>query len=149
MARATTGAPADLFPGEPKFLTDVFQVITSARRVVRRITMERIVRRTATKFRFLLPLMMLGMAAAACSVATEQETTGEYVDSATISTKVKTKLASEGGMTLANQVKVETVKDVVQLSGFVPTEADRTKAEQIAWSVEGVRAVRNDIIVQP
>lgn len=106
-------------------------------------------RRTATKFRFLLPLMMLGMAAAACSVATEQETTGEYVDSATISTKVKTKLASEGGMTLANQVKVETVKDVVQLSGFVPTEADRTKAEQIAWSVEGVRAVRNDIIVQP
>jgi len=26
---------------------------------------------------------------------------------------------------------------------------DRTKAEQIAWSVEGVRGVENDIIVQP
>jgi osmotically-inducible protein OsmY len=38
---------------------------------------------------------------------------------------------------------------VVQLSGFVPSDADRTKAEQIAWSVEGVRGVENDIIVQP
>ena len=78
-----------------------------------------------------------------------QESTGEYVDSAAISTKVKTKLASDGSATLANQVEVETLKDVVQLSGFVPTEADRTKAEQIAWSVDGVRGVKNDIIVQP
>jgi len=84
-----------------------------------------------------------------CSVFSDQESTGQYVDSAAISTKVKTKLANDGGMTLANQVQVETLKDVVQLSGFVPSDADRTKAEQIAWSVEGVRGVKNDIIVQP
>src|SRR5215470_15593082 len=108
-----------------------------------------IVQKSAIKFRFLLPLMMLSVAAAGCSVNSGQESTGEYVDSAAISTKVKTKLASDGGMTLANQVKVETLKDVVQLSGFVPTESDRTKAEQIAWSVDGVRGVKNDIIVQP
>jgi osmotically-inducible protein OsmY len=107
------------------------------------------VRKTTDKFRFLLPLMMISIGAAGCSVNSGQESTGEYVDSAAISTKVKTKLASEGGMTLANQVKVETLKDVVQLSGFVPSETDRTKAEQIAWSVEGVRGVKNDIIVQP
>jgi hyperosmotically inducible protein len=107
------------------------------------------VRKVTDKFRFLLPLMMLSVAAAGCSVNEGQETTGEYVDSAAISTKVKTKLATDGGMALANQVKVETMKDIVQLSGFVPSEADRTKAEQIAWSVEGVRSVRNDIIVQP
>lgn len=105
--------------------------------------------KTATRFRFLLPLMMLTVAAAGCSVQSGQESTGEYVDSAAISTKVKTKLASDGSMALANQVEVETLKDVVQLSGFVPTEADRTKAEQIAWSIEGVRGVKNDIIVQP
>jgi osmotically-inducible protein OsmY len=93
--------------------------------------------------------MMLSAAAAGCSVNSGQETTGEYVDSAAISTKVKTRLATEGSMALANQVEVETMKDIVQLSGFVPTEADRVKAEQIAWSVEGVRGVRNDIIVQP
>lgn len=102
-----------------------------------------------SKFAFLLPLMMLSVGAAGCSVQQGQESTGEYVDSATISTKVKTKLATDGSTALANQVKVETLKDVVQLSGFVPSEADRTKAEQIAWSVDGVRGVTNDIIVQP
>lgn len=101
------------------------------------------------KFAFLLPLMMLSVGAAGCSVQQGQESTGEYVDSAAISTKVKTKLASDGSAALAQQVKVETLKDVVQLSGFVPSEADRTKAEQIAWSVDGVRGVENDIIVQP
>ncbi len=105
--------------------------------------------KTTNKFRFLLPLMLLSVGAAGCSVFSDQESTGQYVDSAAISTKVKTKLASDGGMTLANQVKVETLKDVVQLSGFVPSDADRTKAEQIAWSVEGVRGVKNNIIVQP
>lgn len=100
------------------------------------------------KFRFLLPLMLLSVGAAGCSVFSKQETTGEYVDDATISTKVKTKLATEGGVNLANQVKVETMNDVVQLSGFVPTEKDRSTAEQLAWSVEGVRAVRNNIVVQ-
>ncbi len=105
--------------------------------------------KTTNKFRFLLPLMLLSVGAAGCSVFSDQESTGQYVDSAAISTKVKTKLASDGGMTLANQVKVETLKDVVQLSGFVPSDSDRTKAEQIAWSVEGVRGVKNDIIVQP
>jgi osmotically-inducible protein OsmY len=92
--------------------------------------------------------MLLGVGAAGCSVFSDQQTTGEYVDDATISTKVKTKLASDGGVTLANQVKVETMNDVVQLSGFVPSEKDRSTAEQIAWSIEGVRAVRNNIIVQ-
>lgn len=108
-----------------------------------------IVRNTASKLRFLLPLMILSVPAAGCSIFSDQETTGEYVDSAAISTQVKSKLATDGSMTLANQVKVETVKDVVQLSGFVPSEADRTKAEQIAWTVDGVRGVQNDIIVQP
>lgn len=106
-------------------------------------------RKTASKFQFLLPLLLLSVAAAGCSVTSGQESTGQYVDSAAISTKVKTKLASEGGMTLANQVKVETVQDVVQLSGFVPSEKDRTTAEQIAWSVDGVKGVKNDILIQP
>lgn len=109
---------------------------------------EESVPRSMRLWKFALPLMML-TATAACSVNSGQESTGEYVDSATISTQVKSKLATQGGVTLANQVKVETVKNVVQLSGFVKSEADRAKAEQIAWSVNGVRSVENDIIVQP
>ena len=100
------------------------------------------------KLRFLAPLAVM-VALGACSVQQGQETPGEYVDSAAISTQVKTKLASEGGVALFNQVEVETSKDIVQLSGFVKTDNDRAKAEQIAWTIDGVRGVENDIIVQP
>lgn len=100
------------------------------------------------KLRFLAPLVAI-VALGACSVQQGQETPGEYVDSAAISTQVKTKLASEGGVALFNQVEVETSKDVVQLSGFVKSDNDRAKAEQIAWTIDGVRGVENDIIVQP
>ena len=104
-------------------------------------------RSTAIRCIVLAPMLTVGVAG--CSVQQGQESTGQYIDSAAISTKVKAKLASDGSATLAQQVKVETLKDVVQLSGFVPSQVDRTKAEQIAWSVDGVRGVKNDIIVQP
>ena len=100
------------------------------------------------KFQFLLPLMLLGMAAG-CSVSSGQETTGQYVDSAAITTQVKTKLASEGSAELFSQVKVTTLEDVVQLAGFVKNDADKARAEQIAWTVDGVKKVENDIVVQP
>jgi hyperosmotically inducible periplasmic protein len=109
---------------------------------------EGVMRHTAHYARFLIPLMLLS-ATAACSVANEQETAGEYVDSAAITTQVKTKLASEGGMDLFSQVKVTTVEDVVQLAGFVKTDADKAQAEQLAWTVKGVKDVENDIVVQP
>ncbi|HEX9446920.1 MAG TPA: BON domain-containing protein [Dongiaceae bacterium] len=83
-----------------------------------------------------------------CAVSSGQETAGQYVDDATITTKVKSALASDGGVTLANQVGVETGQGVVQLSGFVPSISDRARAENIARSVEGVRGVKNDLVVQ-
>jgi osmotically-inducible protein OsmY len=105
-------------------------------------------RHAARYAKFLLPLMLI-TGVAACSVANEQETPGEYIDSAAITTKVKTKLASEGGADLFSQVKVTTVEDVVQLAGFVKKDADKAEAERIAWTVEGVKDVENDIVVQP
>lgn len=105
-------------------------------------------RQTARYAKFLLPLMLM-TGIAACSVANEQETPGEYIDSAAITTKVKAKLASEGGADLFSQVKVTTVEDVVQLAGFVKTDAEKVQAEQIARTVEGVKSVENDIVVQP
>lgn len=85
----------------------------------------------------------------ACSVTSGQETTGQYVDDATITTKVKSAIASNGGVRLANQVGVETGQGVVQLSGFVPSSADKERAEEITRSVKGVKGVTNDLVVQP
>lgn len=99
----------------------------------------------------LLAAMSVGAmgAVSGCSVTSGQETTGQYVDDATITTKVKSALASDGGVTLANQVGVETGQGVVQLSGFVPSSADKERAADIAGSVKGVKSVTNDLVVQP
>ncbi|WP_374300041.1 BON domain-containing protein [Ferrovibrio sp.] len=92
-------------------------------------------------------VMMLGGAVAACSSTSTRESTGEYIDSAAITTKVKAELIKDP-VTKAGQISVETFRDVVQLSGFVDTAQAKTRAEQIARNVQGVRSVRNDLVVK-
>jgi len=84
----------------------------------------------------------------ACSVVSGRETGDQYVDDAGITAKVKTQLASDVGLTPANQIHVETSKRVVQLSGFVDSAAHKAEAESIARGVEGVEGVQNNIIIQ-
>lgn len=98
----------------------------------------------------MMAVLSLGTVAAVsgCSVTSGQETSGEYVDDATLTTKVKSALASDGDVTLANKVSVETGQGVVQLSGFVPSVADKDRAEMIARNVQGVHSVKNSLVVQ-
>ncbi|MET1028902.1 MAG: BON domain-containing protein [Dongiaceae bacterium] len=103
--------------------------------------------KAARILKFAMPILFT-VAIAACSVTSGQERTGEYIDDATITTQVKSALASDGSMTLANRVSVETSQDVVQLSGFVPTAAEKAQAEQITRTVKGVRGVKNNIVIQ-
>jgi len=101
-----------------------------------------------TKFLHSLAVVaMLGGSVAACSSTPKSESTGEYIDSAAITTKVKAQLIQDP-VTKAGQISVETFKDTVQLSGFVDSAASKTRAEEIARGVQGVRAVRNDLVVK-
>ena len=84
---------------------------------------------------------------ASCAPMEGRETAGNYVDDATISTKVRAQLVGDQALK-AFDIHVETMQDVVQLSGFVDSEQQRAQAEQIAHSVSGVRGVRNDIVVR-
>ena len=93
-------------------------------------------------------VLIVGGALGACSVTSGRETGGDYVDDAALTTSVKSKLAADGGVNLATRVHIETFHDIVQLSGFVPTAADKAKAGEIALRVEGVRGVRNNIVIQ-
>lgn len=105
-----------------------------------------------TGLRFVVPLMAavaLGGGVSACSMTTGDQSSEEYADSAGITAKVKTALANEGGIAMFNRVNVETSDQVVQLSGFVPTSADKARAGDIALGIDGVHSVRNDIVVQP
>jgi hyperosmotically inducible periplasmic protein len=88
-----------------------------------------------------------GATLAACSETPTRESTGQYVDDAAITTKVKAALVKDQALK-AFQISVETYKNVVQLSGFVDSPQLMERAREVASSVEGVRSVRNNLIVK-
>lgn len=109
-------------------------------------------KKISTSLRLVLPVLAALSAAGvvtACTVTEGRETGEEYADNSAITAKVKTALANDGGIALFNNVSVETMDQVVQLSGFVPSAGDKVRAGEIAAGVEGVRSVRNDLVVQP
>jgi hyperosmotically inducible protein len=73
---------------------------------------------------------------------------GEALDDATVTTKVKAALL-EAPDVKGMDVKVETEKSVVQLSGFVASQAQIDKAVEVAKGVRGVREVQNKMSVKP
>ena len=82
-----------------------------------------------------------------CAGTSTQESTGEYIDDATITTKVKAAFVKDDTVS-AGQVSVTTFKGNVQLSGFVDTAEQKAKAAQIASTIEGVTNVTNNITVK-
>jgi osmotically-inducible protein OsmY len=87
------------------------------------------------------------IALAGCASTEKQESTGEYVDDAVISTKVKAAIFNEPALK-SREINVETFKGTVQLSGFVTSEDDASKAVLIARNIKGVTSVRNDMHVK-
>lgn len=79
-----------------------------------------------------------------CASTSKHEGTGEYADDSIITTKVKAAIFNDATLKVS-EINVETFKGVVQLSGFVGSEAEANKAAAIARSVGGVKSVRNDI----
>jgi len=94
-----------------------------------------------------LVLLMLIATFVACASTRTQESPGEYVDDSVITTKVKALLAGDDFLK-SFQISVETFKGIVQLSGFVNSQQAVDKAGQIARSVNGVKSVRNNLIVK-
>jgi len=83
-----------------------------------------------------------------CAVTRGQETVGEYVDDATITTQVKAKFVAAKSVD-ASSIKVETLNGEVMLSGFAKDATEKMDAERIARDVRGVKKVRNEIAVRP
>ena len=83
----------------------------------------------------------------ACGSTKTSESTGQYVDDATITTKVKSDFVLDKTVDATN-IKVETYKGTVQLSGFAKSQAEINKAVQIARNVGGVQSVKNDILLK-
>lgn len=88
--------------------------------------------------------LLSGVVLIGCAATPTQRSTGEAVDDATITTRVKAALIKDPD-TKARDIGVSTFRGVVQLSGFVGSSAERTQAARDANSVAGVRSVRNDL----
>ena len=83
-----------------------------------------------------------------CASTSSKEGTGEYIDDSVITTKVKAAILNEETLK-SSEVNVETFKGVVQLSGFVNSEADIATAASVARGVKGVTSVKNDMRLKP
>jgi hyperosmotically inducible protein len=92
-------------------------------------------------------LLALGSLAGGCAATPTKDSTGEYVDDATITTKVKSALLGDDAVK-SFEIKVETFKGVVQLSGFVDTADQKSAAEHDAAAVTGVKDVKDMISVK-
>jgi osmotically-inducible protein OsmY len=79
-----------------------------------------------------------------CASTATQEGTGEYIDNAVITTKVKAAIFNEPTLK-SFEINVETFKGTVQLSGFVNSQANIDKAVEVVRQVKGVKSVKNDM----
>jgi len=82
-----------------------------------------------------------------CAGTAKSESTGEYVDDVSITAKVKKDIFDEPTLKSA-EINVETFKGVVQLSGFVSSQANINTAVVVAKNVKGVSSVTNKMSVK-
>lgn len=87
------------------------------------------------------------VAVVGCAAPAKQQTAGEYIDDAVITTRVKAAIFDDAELRV-NEIKVETFDGVVQLSGFVSSQANINRAVQMTRAISGVKSVRNDMIVK-
>ena len=98
------------------------------------------------KLKYITALFFAVMVVSAlgCASTSTQEGTGEFVDDTVITTKVKAAIFDEPSWK-STEINVETFKGVVQLSGFVSSEANKDKAVELARGVNGVKSVKDDM----
>jgi hyperosmotically inducible protein len=95
----------------------------------------------------ILAAMLATASVLSCAETPKHEDPGAYFDDSVVTTKVKAAVFNEPSLKSA-EINVETLKGVVQLSGFVRSEADIKKAVEVASRVKGVTSVKNDMRVK-
>ena len=83
----------------------------------------------------------------ACTTTKTQESTGQFIDNSAITAKVKSVFVNDK-LVKGRQINVKSYKGIVQLSGFVNSQAEANRAANLARGVEGVVSVKNHLIVK-
>ena len=97
------------------------------------------------RIRVWMAVLLIGLAG--CAGTQSRDSTGEYIDDASITTKVKSVMVADTEVS-ALHISVETIKGVVHLTGSADTRHESDKAAMIARNVAGVKSVNNDIHVK-
>lgn len=84
------------------------------------------------------------VAVVGCAAPAKQQSAGEYIDDTVITTRAKAAIFDDPGLR-ATEINVETFDGVVQLSGFVSSQAEINRAVQVVRGIPGVKSVRNDM----
>jgi hyperosmotically inducible protein len=79
---------------------------------------------------------------------TSTDTTGEYLDDATITTKVKAKFARDKWVQ-GRDISVRTDHGVVDLTGTVESAKESDRATALATKIKAVKAVHNNLKINP
>jgi len=87
------------------------------------------------------------LVASGCAVSRGQESVGAYVDDAAITTAVKGRYIDNKDVD-ATSIRVETLNGTVMLSGFAKSSMEKNTAETLAWKVNGVKAVNNELAIR-
>lgn len=96
---------------------------------------------------FVIGSVLAPVAAYAADSDTDRSKPTTFVKDSVITTKIKTKLASEH-LGSAKHIKVDTDKNgVVWMSGTANSQAEVDKAVEIARNTEGVKSVKSDLKV--
>ena len=102
-----------------------------------------------TRFNITTAIAALVLATASgCAVTRGQESVGAYVDDTAITTAVKGRYVDNRDVD-ASSIRVETLNGTVMLSGFAKNATEKATAETLAWKVNGVKQVKNEIAIRP
>jgi len=94
-----------------------------------------------------LSIMFVVVARISGCMALTNKSAGTNVDDASITTSVKTNLASERGMQTLTAIGVDTNRGVVSLNGVVESSTAKQRAVEIAQQTTGVKNVINNLQV--
>jgi osmotically-inducible protein OsmY len=95
------------------------------------------------------PLIVGGAVVGGAMVATDRRTSGSQVDDEVIELKAKGRMGE--AFPDGDNVRINTTSynRMVLLTGEVPTEADKTTAEQVVARIDNVQSVVNELTIGP
>ncbi len=92
-------------------------------------------------------MVLVALTLIGCAATSNRESTGESIDDAAITAKVKSSFAADP-LVSASGINVATTRGVVNLSGIITSEQERQRAIQLTQGVAGVKEiiVRNLVV---